>query len=118
MNKLLKYTANVSIVSGLFYYYNKHKQKNKYYSDEEIKKHNTEKDAWVSYKGNVYNITKFLDMHPGGKDKIMMAAGKPIEPFWEIYQQHYLVLGLSLNLQTIQGQQYIDRLICIPLDRT
>jgi len=89
MNKLLKYTANVSIVSGLFYYYNKHKQKNKYYSDEEIKKHNTEKDAWVSYKGNVYNITKFLDMHPGGKDKIMMAAGKPIEPFWEIYQQHY-----------------------------
>lgn len=30
----------------------------------------------------VYDITKFVANHPGGKDKIMLAAGKAIDPFW------------------------------------
>lgn len=86
MNRFAKYTLNVSFLSGIFYTYNKC---NKYYSPEEIKKHKEEEDVWVSYKGNVYDITKFINIHPGGKEKIMQAAGKPIEPYWEKYQQHY-----------------------------
>ena len=60
----------------------------KKYTDEDIKKHNLENDTWVSYQGNVYNITEFVDQHPGGKDKILKAAGGHLEPFWNIYQQH------------------------------
>ena len=87
MNKIPKYTANVSILSGLLYSYNKYTKQ--HYSPDEIKTHNKEGDVWVSYDGNVYDITKFIDIHPGGRDKIMMAAGQPIEPYWELYQQHY-----------------------------
>lgn len=88
MNRFTKYSINLSVFSGIVYTYKKHLNKN-FYTYDDIKKHNTENDAWVSYKGNVYNITPFIDAHPGGKDKIMEAAGKPLEPYWELYQQHY-----------------------------
>eukprot|EP00933_Yihiella_yeosuensis_P070685 TRINITY_DN78836_c0_g1_i1.p1 TRINITY_DN78836_c0_g1~~TRINITY_DN78836_c0_g1_i1.p1 ORF type:complete len:660 (+),score=140.00 TRINITY_DN78836_c0_g1_i1:139-2118(+) len=56
---------------------------------EEVAKHTTkETGIWVSYKDGVYDITQFIQNHPGGTDKIMLAAGKAIDPFWRIYQQH------------------------------
>jgi len=59
------------------------------YSRAEVAQHTTpETGIWVTYKNGVYDITKFVANHPGGKDKIMLAAGKSIEPFWRIYQQH------------------------------
>ncbi|CAE7720687.1 SUOX, partial [Symbiodinium pilosum] len=59
------------------------------FSSEEVSKHQTpESGIWVSYKDGVYDITSFVQNHPGGKDKIMLAAGKAIDPFWRIYQQH------------------------------
>jgi sulfite oxidase len=60
------------------------------YRRKEIEKHNSkESGIWVTYKDGVYDITKFIPNHPGGKDKIMLAAGQDIEPFWNIYRQHF-----------------------------
>jgi sulfite oxidase len=55
----------------------------------EVAKHKT-KDSriWVSYNGSVYDVTDFVDLHPGGKDKIALAAGSALEPFWTMYTQH------------------------------
>ena len=38
----------------------------KYFTIEEIKKHNNEKNAWIIINNNVYDITEFIDNHPGG----------------------------------------------------
>lgn len=45
------------------------------YNMKEIKKHNSKKDAWMVIKGNVYDITEWIDKHPGG-DIIMKGVGK------------------------------------------
>jgi len=59
------------------------------YTRAEVAKHTSiETGIWVSFKDKVYDITEFVANHPGGKDKIMLAAGKAIDPFWRIYQQH------------------------------
>ena len=65
-----------------------HIKNKKKYNSEEVAKHNKNDDVWVSYKNKVYNVTDFVKYHPGGSDKIMEAAGKPLEPFWNVYKQH------------------------------
>ena len=60
------------------------------YSIEEVSKHNSRATGvWVIYKDGVFDITKFVANHPGGVDKIMMAAGGDIAPFWNLYRQHF-----------------------------
>lgn len=42
----------------------------------EINKHNTEEDVWIVVKDRVYDCTKYLDLHPGGADSILINAGE------------------------------------------
>lgn len=59
------------------------------YSKEEVASHRTKEDKiWVTYKDGVYDVTEWVDIHPGGTARIMLAAGGPIDPFWAMYQQH------------------------------
>mmetsp|Transcript_32073 Transcript_32073/g.63586 ORF Transcript_32073/g.63586 Transcript_32073/m.63586 type:complete len:504 (-) Transcript_32073:650-2161(-) len=45
-------------------------------SFEEIAKHNNRNSCWVVLHGVVYDMTKFLDEHPGGAAIILKQAGK------------------------------------------
>jgi len=45
-------------------------------SVEEVSKHNKEDDCWVIISGYVLNMTHFLNEHPGGKNAILLYAGK------------------------------------------
>jgi len=38
---------------------------------EELVKHITRSDCWVSVEGKVMNVTKFLAEHPGGEDILL-----------------------------------------------
>ncbi len=56
---------------------------------EDVALHNNkERGVWVTYKDGVYDVTDFLEMHPGGASRLMLAAGGAIDPFWAMYQQH------------------------------
>ncbi|KAK6114629.1 Oxidoreductase molybdopterin binding domain family protein [Brugia pahangi] len=58
------------------------------YRMDEVKKHGKDAQSiWVTFQGGVYDITNFIQNHPGG-DKILLAAGGRIDPYWNIYQQH------------------------------
>ncbi|KAG8197175.1 hypothetical protein JTE90_011333 [Oedothorax gibbosus] len=58
------------------------------YTAEDVSKHDSpEKRIWVCFKSGVYDITDFVSKHPGG-DKILMAAGASLEPFWELFAIH------------------------------
>ena len=45
-------------------------------SMDEVAKHNTRDDAWSVIHGMVYNMTPFLQDHPGGANILMKYAGK------------------------------------------
>lgn len=36
-------------------------------SHKELAKHNKCDDAWLAIRGKVYNVTRYMDFHPGGK---------------------------------------------------
>ncbi|KAH9259179.1 hypothetical protein BASA81_002799 [Batrachochytrium salamandrivorans] len=57
----------------------------------EVKNHKTEKDCWVIINGDVYDVTKFLPDHPGGKKAILMYGGKDAtEEFGMLHKQSVL----------------------------
>ena len=55
----------------------------KSFTAEEVSERNgaNGRPFWVTYKGAVYDVTKFQAVHPGG-NFINQAAGGPVEPFW------------------------------------
>lgn len=64
-------------------------QQLKVFSRKDVAQHdNLNKGVWITYKGNVYDITDFIKHHPGGSHTIMMGAGGDVEPFWKTYTVH------------------------------
>ncbi|KAL7939430.1 hypothetical protein V8C35DRAFT_319367 [Trichoderma chlorosporum] len=45
------------------------------YTLQEIKLHNNAGDAWIVIHGEVYDVTKYIQSHPGGVDVLVEAAG-------------------------------------------
>ena len=75
-------------------------EKKKVYSLEECSKHRSEKDCWLIIHGKVYDVTRFLDEHPGGYDIVVAASGKDgTEDFEEI--------GHSTTAQEMLHDYYI-----------
>jgi L-lactate dehydrogenase (cytochrome) len=46
------------------------------WSLEEVQRHNSADSCWIIIENNVYDVTEFLDSHPGGRDIILKYAGK------------------------------------------
>ena len=47
----------------------------KYYTLEKIQKHKDSKSTWVILHHKVYDLTKFLEEHPGGEEVLREQAG-------------------------------------------
>lgn len=75
------------------------------FSKTQVAQHNTPEDCWVTVSHRkIYDVTKFLDEHPGGPDYILEHAGKDItevlkdkdihehtDSAYEILEDSYLV---------------------------
>lgn len=47
-----------------------------FYTFKEVYQHNTREDCWVIINGKVYDVTIYLDEHPGGDEVVLAATGK------------------------------------------
>ncbi|KAI4338013.1 hypothetical protein L6164_016369 [Bauhinia variegata] len=48
----------------------------KVHTFEDVVTHNQTKDCWLIISGKVYNVTPFMDDHPGGDEVLLSATGK------------------------------------------
>ena len=48
----------------------------KEYTMEEVAKHNAPPSVWSVYNGSVYDITMYINVHPGGKKMLEKVYGK------------------------------------------
>jgi cytochrome b involved in lipid metabolism len=53
------------------------------FTSEEVSLHNTENDIWIIIKQNVYDITDFINKHPGGKVILLSFGGQDVTDYFE-----------------------------------
>lgn len=75
----------------------------KVYSCAEVAAHNKENDLWIVKDGKVYDITKYVDEHPGGVDTLAEVAGKDAT-------YNYNSVGHSEDAQAILEKFLIGKL--------
>lgn len=57
----------------------------KYYRLSEVEEQNTFKSTWIIINNNVYDVTKFLEEHPGGEEVLReQAGGNATESFEDV----------------------------------
>uniref|UniRef100_A0A7S2W7A0 fumarate reductase (NADH) n=1 Tax=Mucochytrium quahogii TaxID=96639 RepID=A0A7S2W7A0_9STRA len=60
-------------------------------SMEELSKHNSAQDCWISISGKVYDFTDFVEDHPGGAEALTKLAGLDgTEEFFAIHSESLL----------------------------
>lgn len=55
------------------------------YTWEEVAKHNTQYDMWVIVNDKVYDVTDWVDKHPGGVELLRLVAGRDITVAFDSY---------------------------------
>jgi cytochrome b involved in lipid metabolism len=54
---------------------------------EELEKHNKTSDAWIAISGKVYEITEWMNNHPGGSEPLLLFAGRDSTEIFESYHK-------------------------------
>ncbi|KAI8877986.1 acyl-CoA dehydrogenase NM domain-like protein [Backusella circina FSU 941] len=78
----------------------------KFYTREEVKRHSTEEDLWIIIDTSVYDMTDFINFHPGGAFPILELAGKDAtDAFYGLHRQEVLVKYDKYKIGTIEGEK-------------
>lgn len=58
------------------------------FTSEDVEEHTTPDSCWVTRDGKVYDVTQFLQDHPGGDDLILKYAGKDVGEIMKDSTEH------------------------------
>ncbi|XP_033104294.1 cytochrome b5-like isoform X2 [Anneissia japonica] len=76
----------------------------KTYTLEEVKEHNNGNSLWLVIHDKVYDVTKFIDEHPGGEEVLLeQAGGDGSESFEDV--------GHSSDARELMEDYYIGDLV-------
>jgi len=66
-----------------------------------LAQHNKRDDMWIGLHGGVYDVTKWADHHPGGRDVLRLVAGREATHLFESYHK--------LSSRSLIGSQHVPR---------
>ncbi|KAJ7341704.1 hypothetical protein JRQ81_006508 [Phrynocephalus forsythii] len=84
-------------------------------TEEELARHNKKDDCWICIRGLVYNVTPYMEYHPGGEDELMKAAGSDGTDLFE--QVHRWVNYESMLKECMVGRMAFKPFVA-PLKET
>lgn len=82
----------------------------KEYSAADVARHNNPRDGiWITHNNKVYDVTDFVESHPGG-DRIMMAAGRDLTVFWNaiVHSSDAHKMLESYRIGTLRKEDHVN----------
>jgi cytochrome b involved in lipid metabolism len=76
----------------------------KKYSLKEVEGHRDKKSCWIVISDNVYDVTKFLEEHPGGEEVLLEQAGKDAT-------ENFEDVGHSTDARTMMKDYLVGEII-------
>uniref|UniRef100_A0A8C2TU56 Cytochrome b5 type B n=1 Tax=Coturnix japonica TaxID=93934 RepID=A0A8C2TU56_COTJA len=70
---------------------------------EEVGKRNSNREAWLVIHGRVYDVTRFLEEHPGGEEVLLEQAGRDATESFED-------VGHSTDAREMLKQYYVGEI--------
>jgi hypothetical protein len=78
----------------------------KTFTRQEVAKNNTAESLWFVIDSKVYDVTDFLDAHPGGEAVLKQVAGTDAtDAFYNLHRQEVLQKYSNLCIGTIDGEK-------------
>ncbi|XP_074304557.1 cytochrome b5-like [Silene latifolia] len=78
-------------------------EEKKVFTLADVAEHSSAKDCWLVIGGKVYNVTKFLEDHPGGDDVLLSATGKDATDDFED-------VGHSSTARAMMDEMYVGEI--------
>lgn len=86
---------------------------NNYYASDVAIHNDTENGFWISIERKIYDITNFLDKHPGGKTILMNCAGRDATAEYRAVLHHKYP-----NIENMLNKLYIGDLVSVNFNNT
>ncbi|GAA6034796.1 hypothetical protein JCM8097_009303 [Rhodosporidiobolus ruineniae] len=78
----------------------------KTFDKDEVKKHNKEGDLWIIIDSAVYDLSKFVDLHPGGAHVLLQVAGQDAtDAFFSMHRGEVLSKYGRYIIGTVESQK-------------
>lgn len=92
----------------------------KSYTVEEVQAHNTANDCWIIIQGKVFDVTKFLSEHPGGKKVLLKKAGKDASKEFKTFHNESIMQRVGLPMQIgVTGEavavEKVEKVAAVPV---
>ena len=84
----------------------------KEYTMEEVAQHNALPSVWSVYNGDVYDITMYINVHPGGKKILEKVYGKDMTPLFNKFHGYIKIANMigPLKIGTVvKDKTYIPK---------
>lgn len=76
------------------------------FTRDEVARHNSEEDLWLIIDSQVYDVTDFVDAHPGGLHVLREVAGHDCtRDFYSLHRQEVLRKYDDLRIGMIRGER-------------
>jgi cytochrome b involved in lipid metabolism len=76
----------------------------KKYSLKDVESHQDKKSCWIVINDHVYDVTKFLEEHPGGEEVLLEQAGKDAT-------ENFEDVGHSTDARTMMKDYLVGEII-------
>ncbi|KAI7866669.1 acyl-CoA dehydrogenase/oxidase [Spinellus fusiger] len=71
----------------------------KTYTPEQVAEHNSASNCWIIIEGKVFDVTQFLNEHPGGKKVLVKVAGKDASKQFQQFHNESIMQSVGLPMQ-------------------